>query len=201
MVMLDSPMAEGSSNVAAVAGLLGALIGGFIAGTASILVARQARKAGERAWIRDNRREIYDRLLTYAQELLIACEAYKDARRHKGAVKANVESAFTNFWEAYGVVQTVADTPLVEAARVYGYRLWELATSLGSTSVMGPENFRRVAELVRDARHDMISAMRAELGLSGGVRPITDVNPFAGTNLEEKYAMAPRSRPGPLTLL
>jgi hypothetical protein len=200
MVGLDSPIAAGSSNVAAVFGLLGALIGGFIAGTASILVAWQTRKAAERAWIRDNRREIYDRLLTYGQGLLIACEACKDARRNNRVAKASVESAFTNFWEAYGVVQTVAGTPLVNATRVYAYRLWELATSLGSASVMGPRNFRRVAELARDARHDMISAMRAELGLRGGVRPATDVNPFAGTNLAEKYAKAPRSRPGPLTL-
>lgn len=55
-------------------------------------------------------------------------------------------------------------------------------------------------ELIRDARHDMINAMRAELGLEGGVRPASEVNPFAGTDMEEKYAQAKRSRPGPLTL-
>jgi len=37
--------------------------------------------------------------------------------------KANVESAFTNFFEVYGAVQAVAGTRLVEAVRVYAYRL------------------------------------------------------------------------------
>ena len=46
----------------------------------------------------------------------------------------------------------------------------------------------------------MINAMRAELGLEGGVRPASEVNPFAGTDLEEKYAEAKRSLRGPLTL-
>ena len=201
MVMLDSPIAQGSPYAPAVFGLAGSLIGGFIAGTVSLLVARQAREAAEGAWIRDNRREIYDRLLTYAQRLLIACEAYKDAHRDKEAAKAGVKSAFTSFWEAYGVVQTVAGTRLVNADRVYAYRLWELATSLGSTSVMGPKNFRTVAELVRDARHDTISAMRAELGLGSSLHLTVDINPFVGTDLEEKYAEAERDRPGPLTLL
>ena len=31
----------------------------------------------------------------------------------------------------------------------------------------------------------MINAMRAELGLEGGVRPASEVNPFSGTDLEE----------------
>lgn len=199
MVMLASPIAEGSSYTAAFFGLAGSLIGGFIAATVSLLVARQARQAAESTWIRDNRREIYDRLLTYAERLLIACEACKDAHRDDTAIRASVESAFTNFWEVYGVVQTVADSRLVEAARIYAYRLWELAASLGSTSVMGPENFRRVAELIRDARYNMISEMRAELGL-GSFRRGGGANPFAGTELEEKYANAPRSRPGPLAL-
>ena len=199
MVMLHSPVAEGISYVPAVFGLLGSLIGGFIAGAVSLLVARQARDAAEGAWIRDNRREIYDRLLTYAQKLLIACEAYKDAHRNKEAAKSSVESAFTEFWEAYGVVQTVAGTPLVDATRVYSYRLWELATSLGSTSVMGPEHFPTVAQLTRSARHNVVSAMRAELGLGGFVIP-EEFNPFVGTALERKYAEAEQVRPGPLTL-
>jgi hypothetical protein len=197
MVMF-SQIAEGSSYTAAFFGLAGSLIGGFVAASVSLLVARQARQASESTWIRDNRREIYDRLLTCAERLLIACEACKDVHRDDAA-RARVETAFTNFWELYGVVQTVADTRLVEAARIYAYRLWELAASLGSTSVMGPENFRRVAELIRDARYNMISEMRAELGL-GSFRRGAGANPFAGTELEEKYANAPRSRPGPLAL-
>jgi hypothetical protein len=197
MVMLDSPIAEGSSYVPAIFGLAGSLIGGFIAGTVSLLVARQARKADQGAWIRDNRREIYDRLLTYSERLLHACEAYKDAHSDKEGAKSNVESAFTKFWEVYGVVQTVAETRLVEAVRVYAYRLWELTASLGSTSVLGPENFSLVVKLIRDARHDVINAMRAELGLQGGIRPAAEINPFAGTDLEEGYAKAKRALPGP----
>jgi hypothetical protein len=199
--MLDGPIAEGSSYVPAIFGLAGSLIGGFIVGTISLLVARQAREAAEGAWIRDNRREIYDRLLTYAERLLHACDAYRAADRDKETAKARVESAFTNFWEVYGVVQTVASMRLVEAVRVYAYRLWELAASLGSTSVMGSENFSLVRKLVGDARHDMINAMRAELGLDGGIRPVAEINPFGGTELEEKYAKAGRDRPGPLPFL
>jgi hypothetical protein len=69
-----------------------------------------------------------------------------------------VETAFTNFWEVYGVVQTVADTRLVEAARIYACRLWELAASLGSTSVMGSDNFRRCDSL-RDLAVDQVEIM------------------------------------------
>lgn len=124
-----SPVAQGSSYAPAIFGLAGSLIGGFIAGTVSLLVARQARKAAEGAWIRDSRREIYDRYLTYAERLLHSCEAYKAVLRHKAKAQANVESAFTNFWEVYGVVQTVAGTRLVEAARIHAYRLGVLAGS------------------------------------------------------------------------
>ena len=198
MVMVNSPLAAtGSSFVPAVVGLVGALIGGVIAGTASLLVAWRARKAAERAWMRDNRRAIYERFLTDAQMLLLACEACKDARpQEKEEATANVESTFNSFWGANSVVQTVADTPLFEIARIYGYRLWELATSLGSTSVMGPENFDTVHQLILLARRNTIAAMRGELGLGGS--PVSDINPFVGTSLEEKYANGERSRPGPL---
>ncbi len=192
MVMVHSPLAAGTSYGPAVFGLAGSLIGGLIVGAVSFLVARQAREAAEHAWIRDNRREIYDRFLTCAQRLLIACEA----RRYSEGGEASVESANTNFFEAYVVVQTVADTALVAAARVHAYRLWELKASLDSTSVMGPENFDRVTQLIRVARHDTINAMRAELGLEGSVGPAADYNPFVGTDLEEKYATTDRVRPG-----
>jgi hypothetical protein len=197
MAMLDGSVAQGSSYAPAVFGLAGSLIGGFIAGTISLLVARQAREAAEGAWIRDNRREVYDRFLTYAERLLHACEAYKYAFSGKEMARTKIESGLTDFFEIYGVVQTVAGTRLVKTARVYAYRLWELAASLGSTSVMGPENFSIVFKLIRDARRDMIDAMRDELGLDGGVRPAADFNPFAGTELEEKYANAERDRPEP----
>jgi hypothetical protein len=202
MVILGSPVAQGISYAPAIFGLVGSLIGGFIAGTVSLLVARQAREAAEGAWIKDNRREIYDRYLTYAERLLHECEAaHRDNEEEdKEDATANVASAYTNFWEVYGVVQTVAGTRLVEAARIHAYRLGELAASLDSTGIVGPENFTTVIGLIRDARHDMINAMRAELGLEDGVRPASEVNPFAGTDLEEKYAEAKRNRPGPLTL-
>jgi hypothetical protein len=194
MAVLASPIAAGSSYTTAVFGLVGVLIGAFIAGAASLWVAKQAREAAERAWIRDNRREIYDRFLTSAQTLLIACEEARESET-KGA-KASVETAHTKFFEVYGVVLTVAGRAVVDAARVYAYRLWELKESLDSMSVMGPENFNTVAQLIRDARHDLIDAMRAELGLAGSARLEGKYNPFAGTALEKKYAEGPRPRPG-----
>jgi hypothetical protein len=180
----------------AIFGLAGSLIGGFIAGAVSLLAARQAQKAAEGAWIRDNRREIYDRLLTYAERLLHACLAHWEAHRDKEAARASAESAFTSFWETYNVVQTVGSTRLVAAVRLYAYRLWVLATSLGPASVMGPEDFSLVIKLIREARLDMINAMRAELGLDSGIRPSAEINPFAGTVLEEKYAETEINRPG-----
>jgi hypothetical protein len=199
MVMANIPLAAGTSFAPAVAGLAGALIGGVIAGGASLMGVRQAQRAAERAWIRDNRRAIYDRFLTCGQMLLVACEAYKEARpEEKAEKKANVESVFANSWGAYSVLETVADTPLFDTARIYGYRLWELVTELGSTSVMGPENFDAVRELILSARRHTIAAMRGELGLEN--RSASDINPFAGTSLEEKYADSERPRPGRLTL-
>jgi hypothetical protein len=205
MAALDSPIAAVGPYAVAAFSLAGSLIGGFIAGTGSLLVARQAREAAEQAWVRDNRRVIYDRFLTAAQKLLIACEACKHVHRKGGdndsedskGTEDAVQLAHNNFFESYVVVQTVADTRLVDAARVYAYRLWELRESLRSKSVLGPENFDRVAELVRDARHDTINGMRTELGLAGNIRPPDDYNPFAGIdNLGEKYAAADRDRPG-----
>jgi hypothetical protein len=63
MAELDSVAAAVSPYVTAAFGLAGSLIGGTIAGTVSLVVARQARDAAEHSWIRDNRREIYDRFL------------------------------------------------------------------------------------------------------------------------------------------
>ena len=123
-----------ASNYATAAfGLAGSLIGGAIAGTVSLLVARQTREAAEGAWVRDSRRETYDRFLTRAQTLLIACglEPSQEA-------KAAVEAAHTEFFGVYGVVQTVAEIRVVDAARVYAYRLLELeAICLGQNSVWG----------------------------------------------------------------
>ena len=200
-----------SAYVPAIFGLAGSLIGGLAAGSASILVARQARQAAERAWVRDNRREIYDRLLTSAQRLLIACEnRWKDqpggwpdgpaaADAVTDPVAVSVESADATFFEAYGVVQTVADPRLVAAARDYATRLLVLENireRAGDTAQehsdsahgVGPGDFYRVAELVRAARHDTIDAMRAELGLAEAIWPRPGYNPFHGTCLEQRYA-------------
>jgi uncharacterized membrane protein YhiD involved in acid resistance len=80
MVPLDSPLVAVSAYVTAALGLAGSLIGGAIAGTVSLLVARQAREAAERSLMRDSRREIYDRFLTNAQRLPLACEGSKSLR-------------------------------------------------------------------------------------------------------------------------
>ena len=137
-------------------------------------------------YVRDNRRELYDRFLSQAQKLLIACENASGGRRGVDGV----ETAFNDFFEAYGVVQTVADRSVVDAARVYAYRLLELVEVLDSRSALGPESFDGVAQLVRLARHDTIDAMRGDLDLEGSARPPRRFNPFAGTVFERRWAEA-----------
>jgi hypothetical protein len=166
-----------SSLGTAAIGLAGSLIGGAIAGTVSLLVARQAREAAERAWMRDSRRQIFDRFLGAAQRLLIALEARDET----------VEPAYTSFFEVYGTIQTVAELPVVEAARVYAYRLAELKELIDGRSVLGPEHAGPVAQLVRLARHKTIDAMRADLGLAGSARPQGPYNPFVGTDLQQAF--------------
>ncbi len=177
-------------------GLSGVLIGAVIAGAVSLWTAKETRQAAERAWVRDNRREIYDRFLTCAQTLLIACENARNAGT--GEEEASVRSADISFWETYGVILTVADGELAAAARVYAYRLLELRESLRSKSVMSPDYFGSVAPLVRESRHDTIDAMRAELGLEKTIWPEKDYNPFDGTYLQEEYdkGLKERLRPG-----
>jgi hypothetical protein len=196
MTVLASSTATDSSYAAAVFGLVGVLIGAVVAGGVSLWTAKQTREAAERAWVRDNRREIYDRFLTCAQTLLVACE---NARKSgsEGA-EDSVEPADVKLWEAYGVLLTVAGSTLADAARDYAYRLWELKESLGSRSVMGPGNFDRVTPLIRDGRHDTIDAMRAELGLEEITWPKKTYNPFDRTNLQEDYeqGLKNRLRPG-----
>ena len=196
MAVLTSPIAADSSYTTAVFGLVGVLIGAVIAGGVSLWTATQTRKAAEHAWVRDNRREIYDRFLTCAQRLLIACE---DARKAETeGAETSVKSADIKFWEAYSVVLTVADSALADAVRVYAYRLWELRESLRSKSVMGPDKFDRVTPLIRAGRHDTIDEMRDELGLEKTIWPETDYNPFDGTDLQQEYyeGLTWRGRPG-----
>jgi hypothetical protein len=175
-----------SPYVTAGIALAGSLIGGAIAGTVSLTVARQARDAAERAWVRDNRREIYDRYLTNGQKLLVECISYEQTPGDKEA-REHLEEAYNDFFEVYGVVQTVAERPVVDAARRYGYRLLELRDELVADPVLDPKDFDAVARLVRSARHDTIDAMRAELGLVGTARPEPGYNPFEGTEFEDEY--------------
>ena len=165
-------IADVSPYVTAGVGLLGSLIGGAIAAVVTLMVARQARDAAASGWIRDTRRDVYDRFLTAGQELLIVHEA-----------RSPVDQAHSDFFEVYGVLQTVAERPVVNAARVYAYRLLELKDRR-----LGPQNVGAVAQLVRRARHDTIDAMRAELGVEGSARPSDDFNPFQGTDFENQYA-------------
>jgi hypothetical protein len=178
-----------SPYVTAGIALAGSLIGGAIAGTVSLTVARQTREAAERAWVRDNRREIYDRYLTNGQKLLVECLSYEQAPRRRRSAE-QLEEAYNNFFEVYGVVQTVAERPVVDAARDYGYRLLELRDELVAKSVLDPKDFHKVAGLVRSARHDTIDAMRAELGLVGSARPEPGYNPFEGTEFEDEYKLS-----------
>ena len=94
-----------------------------------------------------------------------------------------MDQPHSDFFEVYGVLQTVADRPVVDAARVYAYRLLELKERR-----LGTQNLGAVAQLVRRARHDTIDAMRAELGVEGSARPSADFNPFLGTEFENQYA-------------
>lgn len=166
--------------------LAGSLIGGAIVGTVSLTVAQQTREAAERAWVRDNRREIYDRYLTNGQKLLVECLSYKKTSGDREA-REQLEDAYNGFFEVYGVVQTVAERPVVDAARRYGYRLLELRDELVANPVLDPKAFPAVARLVRSARHDTIDAMRAELGLVSTARPEPRYNPFEGTEFEDEY--------------
>jgi len=172
------------SLIPAVFGFVGTLVGGFIAGFVSLVVSRQARDAAERAWIRDSRRDIYDRFLTCGQRLLIACE--DQDRTSRGKRSEAVEAAHVDFFEVYGVVQTVAERPVVDVARTYGYRLLALKEMLEGKGSVGLDQFDNVARLVRDARHDTIDAMRTELGLTGSARPPAQFDPFRGTQVRQK---------------
>jgi hypothetical protein len=165
-------------------GLAGSLIGGFIAGTVSLVVARQNREAEAQGWLRDNRRDIYERFLAQAQKLLIACENAKRGRSEREAV----ENAYGDFFEVYGVLQTLAEQPVIVAARVYAYRLVELIKILDSESALGAESFWPAAQLVRRARHDALDAMRRELRVEHTMRPPPGFNPFADTDFEQRWA-------------
>ncbi len=198
MTLFGTPIAAVSPYATAAIALAGSLIGGLIAGSAALLVARQARRAAERAWMRDNRREIYDRFLTSGQKLLIACQRSRRARSGEGAETARlleaVEDAHTELFEVYGVVQTVAEAAVVDASRVYAYRLLALRDGMGSSGALKSVSLAVVGDLIREGRHATIDAMRAELGLTPTAWPPKKYNPFVGTELEGRYAAALAAR-------
>lgn len=196
--MTPSLLAAESPYVTAAFGLFGSLIGGFIAGTVSIMVARHARQAAELAWIRDSRNEIYDRFLTNAQELLVACLACRKARAEGTETDENneaLELSYLKVTEAHAALQRLAGQAVINAARDLDYRTVELKRILDGDRSLGAQHFNRVAQLVRFARHDVIDAMRTELGAADSARPSTTYNPFQETDLRDEYA---KSRPGPL---
>jgi hypothetical protein len=162
---------DSSPYVSAAFGLVGTLIGGVIAGTASARVARHAREAAERAWVRDSRRQIYDRFLAAGQRLLATMEAAAASSTIAGASREAVDEAYSAFFETYPSVQTVADVEVVASARNQAYRLQVLKDILDERGEFGRKDFHRIAKLVRDARHDTIDAMRADLHLPGSARP------------------------------
>jgi hypothetical protein len=148
------------SSVAAAFGLAGTLIGGLIAGGVNYMVARQTRDEAKRSWLRNTRREVYDRFLTRAQDLQATCQIHKAGDGDEASRKA-VERAFNDFFHVYAVVQTIAERRVVDAARIHGYRLHELRDeALGKPGSLDPPNFEVVDKLVRDARHDTVEAMR-----------------------------------------
>src|SRR3954452_1599304 len=102
----------------AVYALAGSLIGGVVAGTFSLLVAGRTQRASERAWMRDNRREIYDRFLTNAQRLLVALADPPPQPKPN-----ELHDAYVDFVSAYVIVQALAERDVVDAARTYGQRL------------------------------------------------------------------------------
>jgi hypothetical protein len=60
--------------------------------------------------------------------------------------------------------------------------------ALGKNNAWGSHAAKLIANDVRDARHDTIDVMRADLGLTNSARPPDDFNPFVGTNFETRYA-------------
>jgi hypothetical protein len=209
MMPFDSSLVAVSAYVTAAFGLAGSLIGGAIAGTVSLLVARQAREAAERSWMRDSRREIYDRFLTNAQRLLIACEASESLGESLGTHDAEhdrqaLEQAHLKLLRGLrggtdrGGAACGRCLPRLCISAIGTSGNWPPRSRPegrpSSTSELDPAKFERVAQLVRFARHDTIDAMRTELGLSGSAQPPKDFNPFRGTDLEDQYKARPAER-------
>jgi hypothetical protein len=183
---------DATPYVSAAFGLVGTLIGGAVAGTVTLRVARHARAAAERAWVRDSRRAIYDRFLTAGQRLLAVMETAAFASIPvSGEFRLAVDEAYSAFFETYASVQTVAELRVVRGAREQAYRLQALKDILDGRGTFERKRFGRIAELVRDARQDTIDAMRADLGLEGSAKPPV------GYTYREAVAAALRDDPPP----
>jgi hypothetical protein len=206
-----SPWASGAFALA------GAAIGAVIAGTVSLKVARETsdaaervaratRDAAEQAWVRDSRREIYDRFLTAGQRLLAVMEKAAGTTEIRGDPQTGVagttdargephtavDEAYAVYFATYASVQTVAELDVVKNARNHAYRLQALKDILDGSGTFARSEFGPIAKLVRDARHDTIDAMRDDLRLHGSARPP------AGTDYAQSVASAVReglSRP------
>jgi hypothetical protein len=151
----------------AVYALAGSLIGGLVAGTFSLLVAGRTQRASERAWMRDNRREIYDRFLTHAQRLLVALVEPRPQQQPD-----ELHDAYVDFASVYAVVQAVAERDVVDAARTYGKRLIdELKPLVDAGGRPGDPAISALGAQVRLDRQATIDSMRNELGLTGSAKP------------------------------
>jgi hypothetical protein len=191
--VLAASAAESPLVIAAI-GLIGSLIGGGIAATVSLVIAKQARDEARAEWIRNNRRDIYDRFLTSAQELLIACVHYRELPPKEA--ESAIKEADLKLFSAHVVVQTVADRGVAGAARIHAYRLMRLEQltldALGSN--IAPRNHSKIAPLSRESRHATIEAIREELGLTDGIDLASGFDPFSGTELEGQYPVRPYAR-------
>lgn len=151
----------------AVYALAGSLIGGLVAGTFSLLVAGRSQRASERAWMRDNRREIYDRFLTNAQRLFVALDEPRPQPKPD-----ELHDAYVEFVSVYAVVQAVAEREVVDAARTYGKRLVDdLKRLVDAGGRPGDPAIVSLGKQVRDDRQATIDSMRRELGLTSSARP------------------------------
>jgi hypothetical protein len=163
--------ADASPWVSAAFGLVGTAVGGAIAGWVALRVASNARRTAEQAWVRDSRQQIYDRFLTAGQRLLAVMEKAAQSPTIPVEARPAVEESYSEYFETYASVQTVAEIAVVMSARNHAYRLQALKDILDGRGPFERNEFDRIAKLVRDARHDTIDAMRGDLGLDDSARP------------------------------
>ncbi len=100
-------MAAVSPYAIALIGLAGSLIGGMIAGGISILIAREARAGAHESSFRDSLSHICAGFLANSQALLDACWSSGQSPQ-TDASRAAVKQAHLEFFEVYGVLQTLA---------------------------------------------------------------------------------------------